>query len=172
MWHKLYNGWVANIEMDMNLTVPHIQEYLRLWARLSVVQLYEDNVDAISWNLTPNGEYSSASAYDAQFFGATLTSFNKMVWKVWATPKVKFFVWFAIPNRIWTVDHLERRGWENCGLCPLCKQTQETTTHLFSHCRYTKRLWGMVKNWNRIFTIHTQEWTTNLTIDEWWTLMS
>jgi hypothetical protein len=30
------------------------------------------------WNLTPNGEYS---AYNAQFFGATVTTFNKLVWK-------------------------------------------------------------------------------------------
>jgi hypothetical protein len=64
-----------------------------------------------------------------------------LVWKVWATPQVKFFAWLAIRNRIWTADRLERRVWENCGLCPLCKQTQETTAHLFSHCRYTKRLW-------------------------------
>jgi hypothetical protein len=30
----------------------------------------------------------------------------------------------------------------------------------------------MVKNWTGFSTIHTHEWTTNLSIDEWWTLMS
>jgi hypothetical protein len=87
-------------------------------------------------------EYSSASAYDAQFFKATLTSFNKMVWKYWATPKVKFFSWLAIQNRIWMADRPERRGWDNCGPCPLCKQTQETVAHLLSHCRYKKKALG------------------------------
>jgi hypothetical protein len=93
-------GWVSNIRMDANLTVHHVHEYLRLWHCLEGVLLHEGILDAISWNLTFNGEYSSASAYEAQFYGATLTHFNKMVWKIWATPKVKFFSWLAIRNRL------------------------------------------------------------------------
>lgn len=31
------------------------------------------------------------STYKAQFLGATLTSMNKIMWKTWAPPKVKFF---------------------------------------------------------------------------------
>jgi hypothetical protein len=121
---------------------------------------------------TSNVEYSSASAYDAQFFKAMLTSFNKIVWKYWATPKVKFFSWLAIRNRIWMADCPERRGWDNCDLCPLCKQTQETVAHLLSHCRYTKRLWEMLKSYLNISSIKTNKWTTNLSIDEWWSDIS
>jgi hypothetical protein len=165
-------GWVSNIRMDANLTVHHIHEYLRLWHRLEGVLLHEGILDAISWNLTSNGEYSSASAYEAQFYGATLTHFNKMVWKIWATPKVKFFSWLAIRNRLWTADRLEKRGWDNCGLCPLCKQAQETAVHLLSHCRYTKRLWGMVRSWIGISSIHTHAWATFNTIEEWWLSMA
>jgi hypothetical protein len=64
-----------------------------------------------------------------------------MVWKAWKAPKVKLFSWLSIRNKIWMVDHLDRIGWDNCGLCPLCKKTQETTAHLFSHFHYSKRLW-------------------------------
>jgi hypothetical protein len=96
--------------MDANLTVPHIHEFLMLWNRLEGVHLHGDNVDTISWNLTFNGEYSSASAYEAQFFRARLTNFDKMVWKNRATPKVKFFSWLAIWNRLWTVDLLRKGG--------------------------------------------------------------
>jgi uncharacterized protein with LGFP repeats len=74
-------GWVQNIKMDANLTVQHIHEYLGLWLRLQDVHINDGCADTIVWNLTSNGEYSSASAYEAQFFGATLTNFNKMVWK-------------------------------------------------------------------------------------------
>jgi hypothetical protein len=101
-----------------------------------------------------------------------LTSFNKIVWKYWATPKVKFFSWLAIRNRIWMADHPERRGWDNCDLCPLCKQTQETVAHLLSHCRYTKRLLEMLKGYLNISSIKTNKWTTNLSIDEWWSDIS
>jgi hypothetical protein len=81
MAQALHNkGWVANIKMDTNFTVHHIHEYVRLWVRLQDVHLrQEDNEDAIVWNLTSNDEYSPASAYDAQFFIATLTRFNKIV---------------------------------------------------------------------------------------------
>jgi hypothetical protein len=88
MAQALHNkGWVTNIKMDANLTVPHIHEYLRLRNRLEGVHLHGDNVDTISLNITSNGEYSLASAYEAQFFGAMLTNFNKMVWKNWASPR-------------------------------------------------------------------------------------
>jgi hypothetical protein len=80
-------GWITNIKMDVSLTMPHIQKYLSLWNRLLGVILHENNVDTIVWNLSTNGEYSLTSAYNAEFFTATLINFNKMVWKAWATPK-------------------------------------------------------------------------------------
>jgi hypothetical protein len=105
----LNKWWISNIKRDATLAVPHIREYLRRWEHLDGVQLIEENEDSIVWNLTSNGEYSSASAYEAQFFGATLTCFNKLVWKNWAPPKVKFFAWLAIRNRLWTAGRLEKK---------------------------------------------------------------
>jgi hypothetical protein len=164
----LNNAWISNIKMDASLTIPHIHQYIRLWNELNGIHLRVDEEDNIVWNLSPNGEYSTSSAYKAQFFGATLTCMNEMVWKAWATPKVKFFAWLTIQNRLWTADHLEKRGWDNCGLCPLCKQTQETVAHLLSHCRFTKRVWTLVKEWLGIPSIRVNEWTDNLNIKEWW----
>jgi hypothetical protein len=168
----LDNAWVSKIRMDETLTIPHLHQYLQLWHELNGIQLREHEEDSIVWNLTPNGEYSTTSAYNAQFFGSTLTNMNKMVWKAWATPKAKFFAWLAIQNRLWTADRLEKRGWDNCGLCPLCKQTQETAAHLFSHCRFTKRVWNLIKNWLGLSNIRTNEWGANLNIKEWWTMMT
>jgi hypothetical protein len=58
--------------------------------------------DDIHWKLTSNGEYSTASAYNLQFFGLIESSFYKMVWKAWATPKAKHHAWLALQNRLWT----------------------------------------------------------------------
>ena len=128
------NAWVSKIKLEESFTMPHVHEFISLWGEIRNVQLQDEVEDSIVWNLTANGECTSASAYKAQFFGATSTHMNKTVWKNWATPKVKVFAWLAIQNRLWTADRLEKRGWENCGLCPLCKQTQETAVHLFSPC--------------------------------------
>ena len=41
------------------------------------------------------------SKYNAQFFGATLTYVNKLVWKAWVPPKITFFTWLTNQTRIW-----------------------------------------------------------------------
>jgi hypothetical protein len=166
------NEWIKKIKMDMELSLAHIHEYIRLWILLSDIHLVEDTNDSIIWNLTPSGEYSATSVYNAQFFVATQTNMNKLVWKVWAPPKIKFFAWLAIRNRLWTSDRLERRGWDNFGICPLCKQYNETTTHLFLHCQYTKRLWEMIRDWLDLTSIWTNEWMNDLSLKYWWSRMS
>jgi hypothetical protein len=57
--------WIKKIKMDMALSLAHIYEYIRLWALLSGIHLVEDTEDSIIWNLTPSGEYSPTSAYNA-----------------------------------------------------------------------------------------------------------
>jgi hypothetical protein len=52
-------------------------------------------------------------------------------------------------------------------VCPLCKQTEETSNHLFVHCRYTTRIWELLKDWLGIHGIHPRQWG-GLNIDEWW----
>jgi hypothetical protein len=97
---------------------------------------------------------------------------QSLVWKAWVTPKVKFFSSLTIHNRIWTALRIEKRGWNNCGLCPLYKQIQESAAYLFSHCRLSKRLWEMVKIWFGMANIQTKDWMSELSIDEWWTSMT
>ena len=95
----------------------------------------------------------------------------KTVWKAWAPPKVNFFAWLATQNRIWTADRLQRRGWPNCGVCPLCRQTTESVNHLFIHCRFTKRIWVNIKSWLGILTMDVEQWT-GLSIKSWWDYMA
>ena len=140
--------------------------------QLQGTQLRSDVEDDITWKFEANGEYSASSAYRAQFLGSTSTTMNKTVWKVWAPPKVKFFSWLAIQNRIWTVDRLEKRGWENCGLCTLCKRANETSSHLFFKCRFTRRIWQMVKTWLRLEALDVDSWGTERSTKHWWTNMS
>jgi hypothetical protein len=63
-----------------------------------------------------------------------------------------------LQNRLWTADRLRRRGWENCGLWPLCKQTKETNNHLFVHCHFTARIWELLRDWLGIQGIQSQDW--------------
>jgi hypothetical protein len=96
----LNNGWISKINMEAEFTVEHIHQYIGLWVKLADVSLHEDIEDDISWNLTEDDHYSSKSAYRAQFFGPTLSLLVSSVWKLWAPPKIKLFMWLALQNRL------------------------------------------------------------------------
>ena len=83
-------------------------------------------------------------------------------------PKCKFFAWLVINNRIWTADRLQKRGWPNCNMCPLCKQVQESAAHLLFKCRYTVRVWNMIKAWLGLHDIYPQNWAMVDTVKNWW----
>lgn len=94
------------------------------------------------------------------------------IWKAWAPPKVTFFTWLATQKRIWTTDRLAKRGWPNCGLCPLCKREHESVDHLFFKCRFTIRLWGMLKDWLQLEHLDITTWHLKRSITDWWTGIS
>jgi hypothetical protein len=165
------DAWIAKIDLQRTFYLDHFMQFVDLWTRLTTIHLNPGVSDEISWKLTANGLYSTKSAYEMQFFGSTTSPLNKMVWKAWAPPKIKFFAWLANQNRLWTADRLAKRGWPNCGPCPLCKQCVETVDHLFVHCRFTTRLWTAVKQWLDI-SEDVQHDSTNFTISEWWQFMA
>jgi hypothetical protein len=161
------NIWTSRIALGNNFTLEHLSQCAHLWGLLQNVDLQDDVEDNITWRLMANGDYSAKSAYDMQFMGAISSSIYETVWKAWAPPKVKFFAWLATQNRIWTADRLAKRGWPNCGACPLCKQTTESVHHLFTACRFTKRIWNLVKSWIGIPGIDTDLWGGTHIMD-WW----
>jgi hypothetical protein len=148
-----------------------VQQYLALWNRLAGVSLQPGTLDEIYWNLTENGTYSSKSAYKAQFFGSTLAPIGSSVWKIWAPPKIKFFAWLFVQDRIWTSDRLERRNWNNWGNCPLCNRAVESVEHLFVHCRFSIRLWTLIKDWLGLHLLQLNTWRT-LPFSDWWSLVT
>jgi hypothetical protein len=165
------NAWVGMIKLDGNFTMDHFNQFVELWNLLQEVHIDENAEDEITWRLTANGQYSSKSAYEVQFLGSITSTMYKTVWKAWAPPKTKFFAWLLTQKRIWTADRLQKRGWPNCGLCPLCKQTTESIDHLFVGCRFTLRIWGYIREWLGIPNILPNQWT-GLPIKTWWDKMT
>jgi hypothetical protein len=165
------DDWVSKLSDSATIYIEHLTEFVQLWALVQRVHLEEGVDDDISWKLTSNGQYSMASAYKLQFFGLVESSLYKIVWKAWATPKAKNHGWLALQNRLWTADRLRKRGWDNYGLCPLYKQTEETNNHLFVHCRFSVRVWELLKDWLHIQDLHPRLWA-GLDIQDWWSLLA
>ena len=141
------NFWIHQINTAQGLTLTHLQEFANLWEMVAGVTLSQDRQDTISWKFTTSREYTTSSAYLAQFVGLTYSTNTSMMWKTWAPPKCKFFAWLILQNRVWTADRLFRRGWPNYNLCPLCKQIQKSAAHLLFQCRFTNRVWNEITIW-------------------------
>ena len=143
-------------------------EYVQLWHALNHLQLQSNREDNIIWNFMPDGKFTIGSAYHGQFIGSTTTNFKRLIWKVWAPPKCKFFGWLAIQNRIWTSNRLQARAWPNNGVCPLCRHSQEYGVHLFQDCRYTRRIWEGIAIWLGNEHLRPSAWVLGDFVQTWW----
>ena len=114
------NAWILKIKHDTAISVNHISEFFNLWMLVHDFHLDEQAEDDIIWK-----HATASTAYKAQFLGLTLSPMDHMVWKAWAPPKVKFFAWLALQDRIWTADRLEKRDWPNCGPCRFDKENKK-----------------------------------------------
>ena len=163
------NFWINHLNLQQGFEVAHIHEFVTLWDLTANTHLDLDTPDSIQWKFTTDGKYSASSAYKMQFEGLTHTNLNASVWKVWAPPKCKFFAWLVLQNRIWTADRLQKRGWPNCGNCPLCNRVQESADHLLYKCRFTIRIWKEILAWCGMTSLTPAEWANEPCINIWWT---
>lgn len=91
-----HEQWIADV-LD-GLTVQLLHELVQLRGLIEEEHFDPSSTlpDTIAWTRTSNGEYSTKSAYRMQFEGGFLSRFPKMVWKVWAPSKCKFFMWLLL----------------------------------------------------------------------------
>jgi hypothetical protein len=90
-----------------------------------------------------------------------------------AVPNNKVICLARLPTKGFEwADRLEKKGWNNCAISLLCKQTQKSGAHLFSHCRFPGRLWSTVKECLGLPSIRVHEWSNDLSVDECWSCMS
>jgi hypothetical protein len=65
-------------------------------------------------------KYSVATACKLQLLGLVDSNMNKIIWKAWASPKVKNLAWFALQSILWN-DQLS-----------------------FVNCCFTIRIWELI----------------------------
>jgi hypothetical protein len=87
--------WVIKIDLTRPFTLEHFSQFVELWSLIANFNLRGDQEDDFVCRLTPNGEYSTISAYEVQFLGSITSPTNKYIWKAWVHPKVMFFACLA-----------------------------------------------------------------------------
>lgn len=85
-----------------------------------------------------SGEYSAASAYEAQFLGYYPRFRASTIWQAHTEPKCRFFAWLAIQGKAPTADNLIKKNWPcelNCSLC---------SEHLLTECNFAEAVWDCI----------------------------
>jgi hypothetical protein len=132
------HAWARDIQG--NLGIDELGQYLKIWRMLEPFQL-NDQPDQLTWKWTADGDYSAKSCYLATFHGSIKFSPWKLIWKTWAPPRIRFFLWQALKNRCWTADRLQRRHLPHPPRCVLCDQEPETMHHLLITCPFSRQVW-------------------------------
>eukprot|EP00253_Pinus_taeda_P008137 PITA_08137 len=65
----------------------------------------------------------------------------RIIWKLEAIPKIKFFTWLLLKGKVLTAENLSKRGINDPSRCPNCYSAEETIQHLFIDCPFAKRCW-------------------------------
>jgi hypothetical protein len=90
----------------------------------------------------------------------------ELIWRNWAPPRCKFFLWLATRDRCWTADRLAKRGLDHPVQCPLCDQEDETVHHLLISCVFSREVWF------RIFSlVNLRQFSparADLVFQDWW----
>lgn len=99
------------------------------------------------WGWGHTREYTTAEGYKAyQTTGNNKHSaaFWKNVWELLALPKVNFFFWTLMHNKILTGDNMAKRKFAGPHWCALCRCNTETAQHLFIDCLFAKEVWDLM----------------------------
>ena len=108
-----------------------IAEFVGLWDSVQSV-VFTEETDQITWKWTPNGQYTSKSAYDIQFAGSFCTFDSSAIWQAKAEGKHHFFAWLLVHGKIQTADNLLAKGIACDPLCSLQSGTGDAGSPLLA----------------------------------------
>jgi hypothetical protein len=126
----------------------------------------DENIeDEIKGKWTPDGQYSTQSAYQIQFRGHYKKLASALIWRAKAEPKCRIFAWTLLQHKILTANNLAKRGWPHDPICKLCQTSLETPTHLCLDCPFTRAVWvHLATQLRRQYLQHASTHTVN----GWW----
>jgi hypothetical protein len=64
------NTWIRDLNYRTGFTTTHLEQFVTLWTLVTSIELQQQEDDKLIWRFTRSGEYTSSSAYKAQFIFA------------------------------------------------------------------------------------------------------
>jgi zinc-binding in reverse transcriptase len=66
------------------------------------------------------------------------------IWKLNCPPRMKFFQWLMVKNKILTMNNLVRSGWLLVNMCSMCKSSEERVSHHFDQCSFANQKYQLI----------------------------
>ncbi|WVZ82442.1 hypothetical protein U9M48_029705, partial [Paspalum notatum var. saurae] len=116
---------------------------------LEVVQLastirFSDCEDDLVWQFCSFGTYSSQSFYKVvNFRGVHQVHFFDL-WRIKIPPRVHFFLWLLIHNRVLTRSNLAKRKHLESTTCLFCSEDDTCHHFFFFECAVARQMWRIL----------------------------
>jgi len=66
------------------------------------------------------------------------------IWRNRAPPRVQFFSWLLVQERIQSREHLKRKHVVTDAVCEVCNHAEETAAHIIFHCAFAASFWEAI----------------------------
>ncbi|CAN6250750.1 unnamed protein product [Urochloa humidicola] len=76
------------------------------------------------------------------------------IWKNRAPPKVRFFAWLLIQDRVQHKNNLVKKHILDNDTCDLCHSSKEDADHLIWRCPFAQSFWSHI-GWPNLYTVAT-----------------
>ena len=67
------------------------------------------------------------------------------IWRNRAPPRVQFFAWLLVQERVQSREHLKRRHVLTDAICEVCNSGEETAAHIVFHCPFATSFWDTIQ---------------------------
>lgn len=166
-WYSSQN--LSNPNLTTGTVADLIDQNTRSWKPDLVKTLYPSPVcneilsiplsktgvvsDQLMWKFSSSGDYNVHQAYQVllqdakQHLPESHLPFSpspdvwNTVWKVNVPLNICNCIWRLLHDSLPTFLTLKHRGIVNVGLCPLCDSDEESSTHLFLNCSFSRACW-------------------------------
>ncbi|CAN6338995.1 unnamed protein product [Urochloa humidicola] len=87
-------------------------------------------------------QLSTSQLYRFSTSSGSECAMYKFIWRSYAPPRVKFFAWLLVQDRLQCKANLLRKNIVDTALCELCNEEDEDANHLISGCSFAKQFWS------------------------------
>lgn len=148
-------------DLDSLFRLPLSQQALleleELQMQLQQIPYDADEVDI--WTPIWSGAYASKQFYSYIYDMLDAHPIFRELWKTSCTPRVKFFIWLIMVDRLNTKSMLKRRNLhiQDDEICVMCDTgEEEDIEHLFFRCPFAIQCWSSI-NFHWDFSLDLQD---------------